>query len=106
MPDILGEKSYQSYEYVSRYTPFPYYYHTLDKKFIYGTTAQLDKTIAYSLHKVQDNDTLDSLALEYYNNPTFFWVIADFNEIQNPYIKLEKDSNIKIPVLSSIKFIT
>jgi nucleoid-associated protein YgaU len=49
-------------------------------------------------------DTLDTLALYYYNNPTYFWVIADFNRIQDPYADLVVDSVLRIPTFSNIAF--
>ena len=50
-----------------------------------------------------DSDSLDSLALKYYGRPDLFWVIADFNNLNDPYIRLvDKMSSIKIPSLSGI----
>lgn len=70
--DKIKDKSYRTYNYFSRYTSFPYYYNVEDKKYIYGTTSQMNKDIVHTLHKVKRNETLDSIALNYYNNPTFF----------------------------------
>ena len=102
--DKLIEKSYRQYDYISRYQAFPTYYNTEDDKYIYGTTAQLEQQIPYVLHKVEQNDTFDKLALKYYLNATLYWVIADYNHIQDPYEKLEEGTYIKIPTLSSISF--
>lgn len=102
--DKLSEKSYRDYHYISRYTSFPYFYNETDNKYIYGTTAQLREDNAYVLHTVTQGDTFDSLALKYYNNPTLYWVICDFNKIQDPYRDLEVGQKIKIPALSSIRF--
>lgn len=102
--DILTNKQYRQYDYFSRYASFPYYYHTIDKKYIYGTASQLKDSTSYILHKVARNDTLDILALHYYNNPTLFWVIADFNHIQDPYQPLEVNTDIKIPMISQVSF--
>ena len=33
MSEILTEKSYKSYDYISRYENVPYYYNNLDKKY-------------------------------------------------------------------------
>ena len=104
MRDILTQKTYKKYDRISRYANFPYYYNITDFKYQYGTTAQLDETTPYILYKVQKNDTLDYLALINYNNPTYFWVIADFNRIQDPYTALTPGDIIKIPVFSSIRF--
>lgn len=102
--DKIIDKSYKTYNYFSRYTSFPYYYNVEDKKYVYGTTSQMNPDIIFTLHKVKRNDTLDSLALNYYNNPTFFWAIASFNNIIDPYAELEEGIELKIPTLSDISF--
>ena len=51
--NVLTDKSYKTYKNVSRYSNFPYYYNSLDNKYIYGTTAQLYKTTSYTLYKVK-----------------------------------------------------
>ena len=102
--DTLINKQYKNYNYISRYTSFPYYYHTIDRKYIYGTTSNLNKDTVFTVYTVKPADTLDLIALEYYNNPTLFWVIADFNDIHNPYDELEVGSKLNIPTLSNISF--
>lgn len=103
--DILNDKQYKQYERVSRYSVFPFYYNTMDNKYIYGITAHLDTEDSKCVsHKVKDGDTLDSLALYYYNNPTYYWIIADFNRIQDPYEELEIGTILKIPTFSNIAF--
>jgi hypothetical protein len=98
------DKTYKQYNRLSRYNNFPYYYSTLDNKYIYGTTAYLRTDTPYVLHTVERDDTLDSIALKYYNNPTYFWIIADFNRIRDPYKKLEIGQNLKVPSFSAIRF--
>lgn len=105
MSDILTQKSYKDYTRLSRYATFPYYFNVNDNKYIYGTTANLNDTTPYTAHTVQRGDTLDTLALEYYNNPTYYWIIADFNRIQDPYEKLSEGAIVKIPSLTAISFI-
>lgn len=101
----LINKQYKNYDRVSRYSTFPYYYNTDDDKFIYGITAYLkNKNTPYMNHKVQLRDTLDTLSLYYYGNPTYYWVIADFNRIQDPYKPLKVGEIIKIPTFSTIQF--
>lgn len=102
--DTLINKSYKTYDYLSRYGAFPYYYNTKDNKYIYGTTSQLNASTTYTLHKVKQGETFDSIALDYYNNPTFFWVICDFNRIQDPYKELETGEVLKIPTLNAINY--
>lgn len=103
--DVLKDKSYLRHEYLCRYDTFPYYYHTIDQKYIYGITKQLNNTTSYIEHEVTNMDTLDILALKYYSSPDLYWVIADFNRIQDPYIKLSKKFKvIKIPSLGDIEW--
>ena len=102
--DVLKNKSYKQYTKLSRYSPFPYYYHTLDKKYIYGKTAYLKDDTVYTTYTIQRNDTLDSLALKFYNNPTLYWIICSFNHIQDPYIELIEGEQLKIPSISNIEF--
>lgn len=95
---------YKEYSYVSRYSSFPYYYHPEDHKYIYGLTAYLNDTTAYTIHTVQRGDTLDRLALEYYGNPTLYWIICSYNHIQNPYRDLKIGTTLKIPSISNIEY--
>ena len=101
--NVLKDKSSKTYLYTSRYATLPYYYNTLDKKYMYGISKNLNINTDYVLHNLVDSDSLDSLALKYYGRPDLFWVIADFNNLNDPYIKLvDKMSSIKIPSLSGI----
>ena len=102
--DILKNKSYKQYNKLSRYSNFPYYYNTLDKRYIYGTTKYLKNTTSYRNHKIEYGDTLDSLALKYYNNPTYYWIICSFNRIQDPFKNLVVGEFIKIPSISNIEY--
>lgn len=101
---ILTNKSYKDYSYVSRYSMFPYYYHTVDNKYIYSITANLRQDTLYTMHTVQIGDTIDNLALKYYNNPTLYWIICSFNNINNPFKQLTPGQQIKIPSISNIEF--
>lgn len=100
----LENKQYKEFEYFSRYQNTPYYFNKNDRKYIVGTTQAIQKDILYVLHKVKQGDNLDTLALYYYNNPTYFWIIADMNDIQNPYLPLIVGSEIKVPVFNEVKF--
>lgn len=104
MSDKITQKSYKDYVRLSRYATFPYYFNVQDNKYIYGTTANLRDDTPFTAHTVDVGDTLDTLALEYYNNPTYYWVIADFNRIQDPYAKLKVGEIIKIPSITAIKY--
>ena len=103
--DVLKDKQRKEYSYNSRYASFPIYYNTVDKKYVYGLTSQLRDDINYVECKVQPGDNLDNLAEHYYGRPDYYWVIADFNRIQDPLIELYgKYDTIKIPVFSKIAF--
>ena len=103
--DILTNKNYANFDYTSRYNNVPFYYNTLDKKYIFGIGSNLDKSTSYVVHEIKNTDTLDYLALKYYNNPTYYWVIAYFNDIQDAFINLsEYYKSIKIPNIVGIKF--
>lgn len=103
--DVLKNKKYKDFNYTCRYSGIPYYYHTKDDKYIFGIGSNLKKDTSYILHEVKEIDTLDSLALKYYNNPTYFWIIAMFNDIQDAYIKLsDYYKTIKIPTITGIQF--
>lgn len=103
--DTLKNKTYASFDYLSRYTNTPYYYDTVSGKEIYGIGTNLKTNTEFVTHEVRSNDTLHSLALKYYNNPTFWWVIAYFNDIQDSFKPLRnKYKTLRIPSISSIEF--
>lgn len=102
---ILIDKQYKDYDRVSRYSVFPIYYNRVDRKYIYGLTSQLRKSnTTYVAHVVKKGDTLDTLSLYYYNSPLYFWVIADFNRIQDPYKELEVGKVLQIPTFNNIEY--
>ena len=103
--DTLKNKSYANFDYLSRYTNTPYYYDTLTGRNIFGIGTNLKTTTEFVTHKVKSNDTLNSLALKYYNNPTFWWVIAYFNNVQDAFKPLrDKYETLKIPNITGIEF--
>lgn len=102
--DKLLNKFYKEYSYTSRYSAFPYYYHPEDQKYIGGLTAYLRNDTTYTLHIIQQGDSFDHLALEYYGNPTLYWIICSYNHITNPYKALTPGETIKIPSISNIEY--
>jgi len=103
--DTLKNKNYESFNYLSRYTNTPYYYDTIKGREIYGIGTNLKNNSEFVTHKVKANDTLHSLSLKYYNNPTFWWIIAYFNDIQDSFKPLRnKYETLRIPSISSIEF--
>ena len=105
MKNILVNKHYKKYNKVSRYSTFPVYYHTQDARFVGGITNALEtEDVPFVTHVVKEGDTLDSLALYYYNNAAYFWIIADFNNILDAYCTLTIGSRLKVPTFSRIQF--
>lgn len=101
----LTNKRFNTFDYTCRYTTVPYFYDTEAQSDVYGIGTQMSAQTAFVSHKVKSEDTLDSLALTYYNNPTYWWVIAYFNRIIDPFKPLlPRFSTIKIPAISSIGF--
>jgi hypothetical protein len=104
--ESLKDKKYASFDYISRYASVPYYYHTVDKKEMSGLGKNVRKDVNWVAHKVVSTDTLDKLALTYYSNPTYWWVIAYFNDIQDAFIRLKDHFDvIKIPAINNISFV-
>ena len=104
--DVLKDKQYKQYDYISRYQIFPYYYHKIDKKYLYGVTDHLiTEGVSYTLYTIEQGDTLFSIALKNYGRPDYYWVLADFNRIQDPDTQLWGNlKTIKIPSISSITY--
>lgn len=102
--DILKNKQYKNYDRLSRYAQFPIYYNTLDDKYITATTTYLSKDTPYKLYQAKSGETYDLIALKEYNNPTYYWVICDFNNIQDPFSRPYIGQYLKIPVISKIEF--
>ena len=102
--DILTNKTYKTYDSMSRYSSFPYYYHNLDNRFTYGFDANLKTDTPYQLYYAQQGDTWDSIALKFYNSPTRYWILCSFNRVINPFTNLKEGQAIKVPSLSSIEF--
>lgn len=103
--ESLKDKQSKSYNYISRYSNFSIAYNTNDNKFIYELTSQLENSTEYVIHKLSKTDNLDYLSNKYYGRPDLFWIIADFNRIQDPFIILsDYFTDIKIPTLTSISY--
>ena len=103
--DTLKNKQYANFDYLSRYKNTPYYYDMLADKQVFGIGTNMNTSAEFVTHKLRSNDTLNSLALKYYNNPTFWWIIAYFNNIQDPFKPLMyKYETLRIPNISSVEF--
>ena len=103
--NVLTNEQSRSYDYISRYTRFKIAYHASDGKYVYEVTSQIKNNVQCVIHKVTSTDDLDFLANKYYGRPDLYWVIADFNRIQDPFIKLsDKYTTLKIPSITEIEY--
>lgn len=101
---MLTDKQRKTYFYASRYQNTDYYYDTLDQKYWMGLSQWLRNDTPYIKYTVEQGDTYDSIALAMYNNPTYWWVITDFNRILDPFETPVKGTVIKVPIFSNIEF--
>ena len=102
--EVLRDKHFKTFDYISRYTTCPIYYHSLDDKYIVGRDKWLKDNTLFTEYIVKKGDTYDTLALRFYNNPTYYWIICSFNRIQDPYINPKPGTTLKIPSFSNIEF--
>ncbi len=102
--DVLKEKFYREYNTLSRYSPFPCYYNTLDNKYMMGSVTNLDQISNYTIYEVQHGESYDLVALKAYGNPTYYWIICNYNNVSDPFLPPETGTKLKVPVLSDISF--
>lgn len=95
---------YKQYEYISRYESFPYLYDKYNNRYYYGITSNLDKNTPYASYVVKVGDTYDSIAYDLYGSPLFYWIICNFNDVQDCFAEPEVGSIIKVPSLNLISF--
>jgi hypothetical protein len=50
----------------------------------------------YNLHEVDSSDWLDTIAYQYYENDSLWWIIAMTNNIVNPFEELEEGNFLRI----------
>lgn len=101
---MLINKQRKIYLYYSRYQNTDYYYDTEFNRYFMGKSQWLKDSTPYIEYVVKRNDTYDSIALEAYNNPTYWWIITDFNRIDDPFKNPTENSTLKIPIFSNIEF--
>jgi len=51
---------------------------------------------AYNIHVMNEDEFLDDVSEQYYGTPSLWWVIALFNNIENPFEDLEPGIRLKI----------
>lgn len=104
MRETLTNKTITAYNFSSRYNTVPYYYNTIDQKYIRGLAKSVASSFEYSIHEIKQTDTLDKLAFNYYGRPDLYWIIADANGIKDPFINLWDSYNfLYIPAYKDIR---
>lgn len=101
--EILTNKTAKTGQYFSRNNGFYYYYNKLDNKNQLSTKAWLGRTanVQETRYIVKEGDTYDMLALTFYNNPTYYWIICDYNRIIDPFVEPKKGDILYIPTLGT-----
>ena len=103
--NVLTNEFQKTYEGLSRYSVCKSGYNSLFDKYVTYLGSHLNTTTSYTLYKVRQGDTYDSISLEFYDNPTYYWVILDFNRILDSFLNPIPGSYLKIPELSKIEFL-
>lgn len=103
--EVLSNKFQKTYETLSRYSTCSSYYNKLFDKYVTETGSNLDTTTSYTLYKVLPGDTYDSISLQFYDNPTYYWVIMNYNRILDAFTEPIPGMYLKIPELSKIEFL-
>ena len=99
--DILTNKSVKTSKYYSRYNGINTYYNTLDGKYQLALKAWLKEGFNFTKYVVKDGETYDYIALKFYNNPTYYWLICDANRIIDPMKEPKPGDILLIPSLGS-----
>ena len=90
-------------DYYSRYVATRLVFNQKDGKTYYSTPDRFVKNVErYVNYVIKSTDTLDLIALKHYGNPLLWWIIADMNNIIDPF-KLEIGATIKIPNISDVR---
>lgn len=80
------------------------YYSENDDKYVYGTTAYLNKNTPNQVYTTRAGDTYDSISLIFYGNPLYYWIICSFNRIDDPFEKPKIGTKLRIPTVSTLEF--
>lgn len=102
--NVLSNKTAKTSKYYSRYNGLFYFYNHLDDKYQLETRHWLKEFSDASRetrYVVKEGDTYDTIALEYYNNPTYYWVICDYNRITDPFTPPVEGEVLLLPSLDA-----
>ena len=59
----------------------------------------LHSTKDYKLIKLEKDQFLDEISMEYYDTPLYYWIVGEVNNIKDPFLKIKKGTTLRIPIL-------
>lgn len=65
------------------------------RAYVYNQRVLFDSSF-YDTYEVQGNDWWDNIAYKFYGDAKLWWMIAELNEVINPFEELEEGQNLKI----------
>ena len=99
--NILTNESTKTSDYFSRYNGVAQYYNKHDKKYQLAFKSWLKKDFESVPYVVEKGDTFDFIALKFYNNPTYYWLICDANDIIDPMKEPKVGDILLVPTLGN-----
>ncbi|MGD2099611.1 MAG: LysM peptidoglycan-binding domain-containing protein [Desulfobacterales bacterium] len=75
--------------------------HTKAKTRLAGTSKDMGQVKRYIVHTVQPDESISTLAEQYYGDYRKFHLIADYNEMEDP-TRIKVGQDIKIPVIEGV----
>ena len=111
--DVLRNQSTKTSKYFSRYNGKNTYMNILDVlsrdketgnvayKEQIETSRWLSHNNDYKVYVTDEEDTYDLLAHQFYNNPTYYWIICDFNRVLDCMKPLKPNTTLYIPTLGT-----
>ena len=99
--NILTNESTKTSDYFSRYNGVAQYYNKHDKKYQLALKSWLKKDFESVPYVVEKGDTFDFIALKFYNNPTYYWLICDANDIIDTMKEPKVGDILLVPTLGN-----
>ena len=105
--DVLKNQAPHSTNHFSRYSGITEVTNIMDK--VRGTDefkrylvmkTHLKRNENFTSYEVQKGDTWDKIALKFYKNPTYYWIVCDWNRIHDCMVEPKVGDVIEIPILS------
>lgn len=90
----------------NRYRKCPVYVDVDSQDYVIGTRSvdEIPKSTLDTYHKVTSYEAyrLDLIAYRYYNNALLWWVIAQANDIYDPFTDVTPGTILRIPNLTAL----